>query len=244
MSGACSGLRVLITGGASGIGLATARMLLSRGAAVAVIDREAVAVPGIASAVADLTDPPGLEAAVAAMAAALGGIDILVNSAGIDLETPFSEMGDAEWNHVLDINLNGPMRACRAAFPYLRASDRASVVNVSSAAGLSPIPDRAAYCASKAGVVMLSKSLALDWAAHGIRVNTVCPGAVQTPLFEQSYRDHADSEARLDQIRARYPLGRVAEPDELAEAIVFLASPAASYITGTTLAVDAGRSFH
>ena len=242
MSG-LKGARAIVTGGAAGIGWATVQALSAQGAQVAVIDRNPCPA-GAAGFIADLRDNASVAQAIAEAAAHLGGIDILVNSAGVDLEAPSEGVSDADWARVIDVNLTGPMRAARAAFPWLAASDKGAIVNVASAAGLRPIPDRAAYTASKAGLIMLSKSLALDWADEGIRVNAVCPGAVQTELFATSYADAPDPEARLAEIRARYPLKRVAEPDELAEAIVFLASPSAGYITGVALAVDGGRSFH
>ncbi len=248
MSMGLTGLKALVSGGASGIGLATARMLEARGAQVAILDRDAAALATAAGFAArecaDVADTAAVEAAVAACAAALGGVDLLINCAGIDLEKPTASMSDAEWSRVIDVNLTGPMRLCRAAHRWLSASDQGAIVNLSSGAGLSPLPERAAYCSAKAGVVMLSKALAMEWAGDGIRVNAICPGAVDTPLFRTSYQDHADPVARLEQINARYALRRVAAPDELAEAIVWLASPAASYVTGVALAVDGGRTFH
>ena len=107
-----------------------------------------------------------------------------------------------------------------------------------------PLANRTAYCTPKAGLVMMSKALAMEWAPYGIRVNAICPGAVDTPLFRTSYENAADPAAELEKIKARYALARIAEPDELAQAITFLASPAASYITGVALAVDGGRTFH
>ncbi|GHF39349.1 SDR family NAD(P)-dependent oxidoreductase [Seohaeicola zhoushanensis] len=239
-----AGLKAVVTGGAAGIGWATVARLTEQGAQVAVIDRSPCPEAGTLGFLADMTDAQALSTAMADAAQALGGIDILVNSAGIDLEAPSESVADGDWSRVIEVNLTGPMRAARAAFPWLAKSDKAAIVNIASAAGLRPIPDRAAYTSSKAGLIMLSKSLALDWADEGIRVNVVCPGAVQTALFATSYEGAANPEARLAEIRARYPLKRVAEPEELAEAIVFLASPAASYITGVALAVDGGRSFH
>ena len=238
------GLRVLVVGGAAGIGRATAVMMQARGAEVAVLDRAASGPDGMAYAGANVLDDLAVAEAVRGLCKGMGGLDVLINCAGIDLEAPSAEVTDAQWEQVIGVNLTGPMRTARAAFPYLCHSERGAIVNVSSGAGLRPIPDRAAYCASKAGVVMLSKSLAMDWAEHGIRVNAVCPGAVETGLFRQSYEGHDDPDARLELIRSRYALGRVGAPDELAEAIVFLASPAASYVTGVALAVDGGRSFH
>ncbi|MTH66678.1 SDR family NAD(P)-dependent oxidoreductase [Paracoccus shanxieyensis] len=243
MSG-LAGYKIIVVGGAAGIGLSTARMMAARGGAVGVIDRAALADDAFASAMADLTDAGAVQQAMTTLAKMLGGIDILVNCAGIDLEAATEDVSDEAWAHVIDVNLSGPMRTCRAAFPWLKASGRGAIVNVSSAAGLRPIADRAAYCSAKAGLVMLSKSLAFDWAKHAIRVNTVCPGAVHTDLFDRSWQGKEDPQARLQQIRDRYPLGRIAEPEELAEAITYLAGPTAAYVTGTTLAVDGGRSFH
>lgn len=236
------GYRAVVVGGAAGIGRATAALLEERGARVFVIDRNDAAPRE--GARADLADAGTVTAAMVRAAEVLGGIDILVNSAGIDLEAPSEAVSDADWDRVLSVNLSGPMRAARAAFPHLAASGRGAIVNVSSGAGLRPIPGRAAYCASKAGLVMLSKSLAFDWAAQGIRVNTVCPGAVHSDLFDQSWVHAPDPEAKLEEIRERYALRRIAQPEELAEAILFLVGPGARHITGTTLAVDGGRTFH
>ena len=239
-----AGLKALITGGAAGIGLATAEVLAERGARVAIIDRNLPDAGDHPAFQADLADSAAVDRAVAGAAAALGGIDILVNSAGIDLMRPTHEVSDAEWDRVLSVNLSGPMRVCRAAFPWLRASGRGVIVNVSSGAGLRPIPDRAAYSASKAGLIMMTKSMAFDWAQYGIRANAICPGAVETALFAESYIHAPDPEAALAAIRARYPLNRIGTPRELAESIAYLAGPGAGYVTGVALAVDGGRSFH
>lgn len=237
-----TGYRAVVAGGAAGIGRATAEILRARGAQVVVLDRDAQ--NGEGAIRVDLTEAEAVAAAITEAAARLGGIDILVNSAGIDLQTKTEAMRDADWERVLSVNLTGPMRTARAAFAALAASGRGAIVNVSSGAGLRPIPGRAAYCASKAGLDMLSKSLALDWAEHGIRVNCVCPGAVHSALFDQSWQGAPDPQAMLDEIRNRYALKRIADPEELAEAIIFLAGPTARHITGATLAVDGGRTFH
>ncbi|OED00688.1 SDR family NAD(P)-dependent oxidoreductase [Rhizobium sp. YK2] len=253
MSKDVSGLRFIVVGGAAGIGFATARMLVARGAKVAVIDRDQ---PGLGRAKADLgeelvaalqgdlLDTAGFDAVFERAVAALGGLDGLVNCAGIDLLKPAETMSDAEWDRVLAVNLTGPMRTCQSALPYLKNSPAGAIVNLSSGAGLMPLANRTAYCTAKAGLVMMSKALAMEWAPYGIRVNAICPGAVDTPLFRTSYEYAADPVAQLEQIKARYALARIAEPDELAEAITFLVSPAASYITGVALAVDGGRTFH
>jgi NAD(P)-dependent dehydrogenase (short-subunit alcohol dehydrogenase family) len=243
-----SGLRFVVVGGAAGIGLATAELLASRGARVAIIDRneasDALAEGIVVSLKGDLLDHVVFDAAFANAVAALGGLDGLINCAGIDLLKPVETMSDTEWDRILAVNLTGPMRTCQSALPHLKLSPVGAIVNLSSGAGLMPIADRTAYCTAKAGLVMMSKALAMEWAPYGIRVNAICPGAVDTPLFRTSYENAPDPAARLEQIKTRYALKRIADPAELAESIVFLASPAASYITGVALAVDGGRTFH
>lgn len=244
--------RFVISGGASGIGLAVARLAVARGARVVLLDRDAPRLQASAEAlgdaalplVCDVTDSQAVTAAVNHAAHWLGGIDALVNSAGIDSLKPLEQTGDEEWASTLAVNLTGPMLMCRAAMPHLRAAGGGSIVNISSGAGLRPLPNRTAYCATKAAVIMFGKALSIEAAADGIRVNAVCPGAIDTPLFRTSYEDGDDPQAMLEEIRRRYALGRVATPEEVAEAVLYLSGPGASYITGTALAVDGGRTFH
>jgi len=244
--------RLIVSGGASGIGLAVAHMAVARGARVALLDRDTVA---LADAVrllgeaalaleCDVSDAPAVRTAVDRAAQWLGGVDALVNSAGIDALKSLETTSDEEWARVLAVNLTGPMLVCRAALPHLRAAGGGSIVNIASGAGLRPLPNRTAYCASKAAVIMFGKSLAIETAADGIRVNAVCPGAIDTPLFRTSYENADDPERALAEIRERYALGRIAAPEEVAEAVLYLSGPGASYITGTALAVDGGRTFH
>lgn len=244
--------QLIVSGGASGIGLAVARMAVARGARVALLDRDTAA---LADAVrrlgeaalaleCDVSDASAVRTAVDRAAQWLGGVDALVNSAGIDALTSLETTSDEEWARVLAVNLTGPMLVCRAALPHLRAAGGGSIVNIASGAGLRPLPNRTAYCASKAAVIMFGKSLAIETAADGIRVNAVCPGAIDTPLFRTSYENADDPERALAEIRERYALGRVAAPEEVAEAVLYLSGPGASYITGTALAVDGGRTFH
>lgn len=244
--------RLIVSGGASGIGLAVARMAVARGARVALLDRDTAA---LADAVrllgeaalaleCDVSDAPAVRTAVDRAAQWLGGVDALVNSAGIDALKSLAATSDEEWARVLAVNLTGPMLVCRAALPHLRAAGGGSIVNIASGAGLRPLPNRTAYCASKAAVIMFGKSLAIETAADGIRVNAVCPGAIDTPLFRTSYENADDPERALAEIRERYALGRIAAPEEVAEAVLYLSGPGASYITGTALAVDGGRTFH
>lgn len=244
--------RLIVSGGASGIGLAVARMAVARGARVALLDRdtaalaEAVRLLGEAALAleCDVSDAPAVRTAVDRAAQWLGGVDALVNSAGIDALKSLEATSDEEWARVLAVNLTGPMLVCRAALPHLRAAGGGSIVNIASGAGLRPLPNRTAYCASKAAVIMFGKSLAIETAADGIRVNAVCPGAIDTPLFRTSYENAGDPERALAEIRERYALGRIAAPEEVAEAVLYLSGPGASYITGTALAVDGGRTFH
>ncbi|WP_372071763.1 SDR family NAD(P)-dependent oxidoreductase [Tistrella mobilis] len=243
------GRRILITGGASGIGLATARMIVDRGGRAAVLDRDRAAldrldIAGVTDHLADVAESPDVEAAVAAAAAEMGGIDGVVCAAGIDHQEPLARITDAAWARSIGVNLTSPMLVMRAALPHLAAAGAASAVFISSAAGLVPLKGRASYCAAKAGVVMLAKSLAMELADQGVRVNAICPGAIDTPLFRTSWEPTPDPEATLAAIRRRYALERIGTPDEIAAAVLWLLGPEAGYVTGVALAVDGGRSFH
>ena len=244
-----SGRRILVTGGARGIGWASAERFLTGGAQVALLDRNAEALaalpqqPGLHVIAVDLADADAVRAAVDRGASAMGGLDGVVNSAGLDLREPIETMSDADWDRLMAVNLTAPMLVCRAAMPHLREAGGGSIVNVSSGAGLQPLKHRTAYCASKAGLQMFSKALALEAAEFGVRVNVVCPGAVETELFRSSLPTD-NPEPALQAVRDRYALARIAEPDEIAAAIAFLVSRDASYMTGTAIAVDGGRTFH
>lgn len=250
MTAAFTGRRMLVTGGAKGIGRATVQRFLDGGAQVACLDMDGVALAGlkqtrrVVALEADVTDTVSVEAAVAEAAARMGGLDGVVNSAGVDLQSCLEDMTDAAWERLIAVNLTGPMKVCRTAVPFLRAAGGGTIVNVSSGAGLQPLKFRSAYSASKAGLQMFSKSLAMELAEAGIRVNAICPGAVETPLFRSSIAGGDTGEAQLDAVRARYALARIAGPDEIAAGIAFLSSAEASYVTGVALAVDGGRTFH
>lgn len=253
MSGALAGRRILITGAAKGIGLATVERFVKEGARVAALDRDVETLAALAGRFgasafvpfrADVSDPASVETAVSNAAAALGGLDGVVNSAGIDLIADIESMALADWNRIVAVNLTGPMLVAQAAYPHLRAASGGTIVNVSSGAGLSPLKHRTAYCASKAGLQMAAKALAMEAAEFGIRVNTICPGAVETELFRTSIDTAPDPVAAYEAVRARYALQRVASPDEIAAAILWLTSAESSYVTGTAIAVDGGRTFH
>ena len=242
MTAELRGRRLVVVGGAAGIGLATARLARAAGAQVAIVDRDPAPADTMGFT-ADMRHTAEVNAATAAAAEALGGIDSLAYCAGIDLQAALGETTDEAWEQVIDVNLTGAMRACRAGLTHF-PEQGGSIVLVSSGAGLSPLRHRTAYCASKAGVNMLAKTLAMELAPSGIRVNALCPGAVETGLFRSGFVGAADLEAALAEVRARYALKRVADPEEIARAILFLLSEEASYVTGIAMAVDGGRTFH
>ena len=241
--------RVLVTGAASGIGLAIAQLFHREGARVAMLDRdrarlEKVAVDDAPVLVCDVADERQVRDAVGRAAAALGGIDGVVNSAGIDLMRPFERMTPEEWVRVLAVDLTGPMLVCHAALPALREAGRGTIVNIASGAALRPLEQRTAYCAAKAGLVMFGKTLAVDLAPYHIRVNAICPGIIDTPLFRSSWADAPDPQAELARILDRYVIKRPGQPDEVAQAALYLTSDESSFVTGAALAVDGGRTFH
>ncbi|WP_326733774.1 SDR family NAD(P)-dependent oxidoreductase [Streptomyces sp. NBC_01022] len=236
-----SGLRALVTGGASGIGRATADLLSARGAAVAVVDLDPSAVDKpLRGYTADVSDDASVRAAVAAAADDLGGIDILINNAGIGAAGTVEDNDDAQWHRVFDVNVLGIVRTTRAALPRLRASAHASVVNTCSIAATAGLPQRALYSASKGAVLSLTLAMAADHVREGIRVNCVNPGTADTPWVGRLLDRAADPDAERAALNARQPMGRLVTAEEVAAAIVYLASPSAASVTGTALAVDGG----
>ena len=234
-------LRVLVTGGASGIGQAAARLLAAGGARVAVLDRELDGIdPGLIALRADVTDDAAVRAAVGEAAERLGGLDVLVNNVGIGAQGTIEANDDAEWHHVFDVNVLGMVRAARAALPHLRASDRAAIVNTCSIAATAGLPNRALYSATKGAVLSLTLAMAADHVGDGIRVNCVTPGTVDTPWIGRLLDAADDPAAERAALEARQPIGRLVTADEAAAAIAYLASPAAASTTGTVLAVDGG----
>ncbi|MGI5215548.1 SDR family NAD(P)-dependent oxidoreductase [Plantactinospora sp. CA-290183] len=236
------GLTAIVTGGASGIGLATAQLLAGRGARVACLDLKPEAVPapllGFRADVAD--DWRSVRAGVQAAVTALGRLDILVNNAGIGAQGTVESNPDDEWHRVLDVNVVGLVRVTRACLPSLRASPHAAIVNTCSIAATAGLPQRALYSASKGAVQSLTLAMAADHVREGIRVNCVNPGTVDTPWVRRLLAAAADPDAELAALRARQPTGRLVSAEEVATAIVHLASPVSASTTGAVLAVDGG----
>ncbi|WP_370151156.1 SDR family NAD(P)-dependent oxidoreductase [Streptacidiphilus sp. EB129] len=234
-------MRAVVTGGASGIGRATALLLAARGADVAVLDLagETVGAP-LRGFKADVADDASVRAAVDAAVEALGGLDILVNNAGIGAAGTVADNPDEEWHRVLDVNVLGLVRVTRAALPSLRRSRHAAIVNTCSVAATAGLPQRALYSASKGAVLALTLAMAADHVREGIRVNCVNPGTTDTPWVGRLLDVAPDPEAERAALNARQPMGRLVGADEVAAAIVYLAGPAAASVTGTALAVDGG----
>ena len=240
-SGELSGLAALVTGGGSGIGAAVASALLERGARVAVLDLDVSGVPdGVLAVKADVRDDASVRAGVEEVAEAFGRLDVLVNNAGIGAQGTVADNDDDEWMRVLDVNLLGVVRASRAALPHLRRSPAAAIVNTGSIVATAGLPQRALYSASKGAVVALTKAMAADHLREGIRVNCVCPGTADTPWIGRLLEKADDPAAERAALNARQPHGRMVTPEEVAHAVVYLASPLAGSTTGIDMAVDGG----
>ncbi len=234
------GMRALVTGGASGLGLAAARVLAGAGARVAVLDMAAQGPAGLHYVRADVTDDAGVRAAVGQAIQTLGGLDVLVNNAGIGAQGGVEDNGDDEWHRVLDVNVLGLVRVTRAALPALRASGRAAIVNICSIAATAGLPNRALYSASKGAVLTLTLAMAADLLPEGIRVNAVNPGTADTPWVGRLLDAADDPAAERTALEARQPHGRLVSAEEVAHAIAYLAAPTSGSTTGTWLAVDGG----
>ncbi|MFG2944555.1 SDR family NAD(P)-dependent oxidoreductase [Streptomyces adustus] len=235
------GLKALVTGGASGIGRATAELLAARGARVAVLDLDpSVVAEPLLGYRADVGDDACVRQAVAAAVADLGGLDVLVNNAGIGAQGTVEDNDDTEWHRVLDVNVLGMVRTARAALPYLRESAHAAVVQTCSIAATAGLPRRALYSATKGAVLSLTLAMAADHLHEGIRVNCVNPGTADTPWIGRLLDAADDPAAERAALEARQPSGRLVTAAEVAGAIAYLASPLSGATTGTALAVDGG----
>jgi 2-keto-3-deoxy-L-fuconate dehydrogenase len=237
-----SGSTVVITGGGSGIGAACARTFLAAGANVGVLDLD----PGgwtderACPVRADVADQESLDAGMRTVGQEFGGIDVLVNNAGISAVGTVEDNDADEWHRVLDVNVVGMVRATTAALPYLRRSTGASIVNVSSIAATAGVPKRVLYSASKGAVHGFTLAMAADLVAEGIRVNCVAPGTADTPWVARLLAQADDPEAERRRLEARQPTGRLVTAEEVAEAVRYLADPRNAATTGVSLPIDGG----
>ena len=241
--------RVLVTGSSRGIGFAISKGFVDAGARVAINGRTRHSVSAamerlgdgapLAAAPGDIGTVPGCESVVSTANDAFGGLDILVNSAGIVSARPIEDSDEAMWDAQLDVNLKGTFFCCRAALPELRKSN-GNIVNIASDAGLMGFAGIAVYCASKAGVVNMTRAMALE-IAPDVRVNCVCPGYVDTDMIRRDNIDKKEDPAAAEQKMIDYaPMKRIATPAEISQAVLYLASSEAGYVTGAALAIDGG----
>jgi NAD(P)-dependent dehydrogenase (short-subunit alcohol dehydrogenase family) len=249
--GILQGKVALVTGGASGIGRATALLFAREGAAVAVVDLDGRGAEAVAQAIvaaggqavaisADVSQPEDCARAVQETVTAFGGLDILFNNAGIVRRASVVESSVEDWDRVIAVNLRSVFLMSRAALPVMIARGGGAIVNTGSGWGLKGGRQAAAYCASKGAVVNLTRAMALDHGAQNIRVNCVCPGDTDTPMLRHEARQLGQPEERFLAEAAERPLGRIGTPEEIARAVLFLVSDAASFVTGAVLAVDGG----
>jgi NAD(P)-dependent dehydrogenase (short-subunit alcohol dehydrogenase family) len=244
--GLLEGQRAVVTGGASGIGRATARRMAEEGAAVAVIDISGDAAREVAEEidgtayVADVTDAEGLRGAIDGAAGAMGGLTILFNNAGIGNQSPLHQWAPEDWDRMLAVNLTGVYLGFRAAIPHIRASGGGNIVSTASISGVRPAAGEAPYAAAKAGVAAMTASAALEYGPQ-IRVNAVSPGMILTALTEPllQFLPH-----ERDRYERTTPVGRIGQPDDIADVVVFLCSNMARFITGQNIVVDGGLTLH
>ncbi len=249
--GALSGKRALITGAASGIGRACAELFAAEGAAVLLADidehRGREAAQGLRDRGfrveffrCDVTLAEDCARAVRHAVAVFGGLEVLVNAAGIVVRRTVVDLDEADWDRVMAVNAKSVFLMCKAAIPVLRAAGGGSIINLGSGWALVGGPRAAAYCASKGAVVQLTRAMAIDYGPDRIRVNCLCPGDTDTPMLRDEARQLSQEEAAFLAQAARRPLGRIGTPQEIAQAALFLASEASSYMTGAALVVDGG----
>jgi NAD(P)-dependent dehydrogenase (short-subunit alcohol dehydrogenase family) len=236
---------VLITGGSGGIGLAVARAFAGEGASLVLVARSwpknaTGDLPNVTAINADVRSSADCERAVAETVREFGRLDVLVNGAGVIYRNlTVEQTSEAEWDDTFDTNIKGAFLMSKYAMPHLRET-RGSIVSIASYAGIVGFAGAAAYAASKAALINLSATMALDHAAEGIRVNTVCPGSVETDMIREAWEAYGDVAQARELWEKKHPLGRIAAPEEVAHAILFLASEDASFITGAALPVDGG----
>lgn len=238
-----SGSNVLVTGAAGGIGAVVVEQLRAEGARVAVADRDVSGIEAEAHLPGDLLVADYADGLAQAAYDALGGLDIVINNAGVITRGPVTETSDADWALSLGVNVEAPFRVCRAAIPLMAASGGGAIVNVSSCWGPKGAgPNHALYCMTKAAIASLTQCMGMDHAHQGIRVNAVCPNEVNTPMLRSGFvKRGLDPDSAVATLGATVPLGRIAEADDIADVILFLASDAARYMCGALVEINGGK---
>jgi 2-keto-3-deoxy-L-fuconate dehydrogenase len=234
--------KALVTGAAGGIGSAIVRMLLAEGARVAAADRDVADINATMPLPGDLLDPAYADDLPNAAHDALGGLDIIINNAGVITRGAVTETSDDDWRLSLGVNVEAPFRICRAAIPVLAAGGGGAIVNTASCWGLRPGPDHALYCMTKAALASLTQCMGMDHAHQGIRINAVCPNEVDTPMLRTGFIKRGfDPDTALAELGQTVPVGRVASAGDIAEVVLFLASDAARYMCGALVEVNGGK---
>ena len=236
------GQKALVTGAAGGIGQAITARLMAAGAVIAAADRKTDGLKCAASLPGDLTDGAYCNALPARAAEALGGLDIIVNNAGIITRGDLTHASDEDYALSMAINVEAPFRICRAAVPIMAAAGGGAIVNVASCWGVRPGPNHPVYCMSKAAVASLTQCIGHDHAHQNIRINAVCPNEVDTPMLRSGFEARGlDPQSAIDNLNASVPLGRIAQPEDIADVVVFLASDQARYMCGALVEVNGGK---
>jgi NAD(P)-dependent dehydrogenase (short-subunit alcohol dehydrogenase family) len=239
-----TGRYALVTGAAGGIGAAMVKQLRAEGARVAVADRDVSGIEAEAHLPGDLLDAAYADGLAQAAKDALGGLDIVINNAGVITRGPVTESSDADWKLSVGVNVEAPFRICRAAIPLMAETGGGAIVNVSSCwGGKAPGPNHAIYCMTKAAVASLTQCMGMDHAHQGIRVNAVCPNEVNTPMLRSGFiRRGFDPDSAVAELGRTVPLGRIAEPEDIADVALFLASDAARYVCGALVEINGGKA--
>jgi NAD(P)-dependent dehydrogenase (short-subunit alcohol dehydrogenase family) len=246
ISSRLDGKVAIVTGAAGGVGRATVKHLVDLGASVVaedvdpVVSQLAESTDRVAAVVGDVRDASCAKAAVQMALTHFGGLHILVNNAAIILSKDILTTSEAEWDDVMAVNVKGVFHHCRAVLPHFVSKSSGTIINVASISGVVGLAQQAAYCASKGAIVQMTRQLAIEYANHGIRVNAIAPGAIDTPFLAHHLQAQPDPKAAELAVNAAHPLGRYAAPEEMSAVIAFLASNAASFITGAVLSTDGG----
>ena len=236
------GRHALVTGAAGGVGAAIVPKLRAAGARVAVADRDVAGIDAEAHLPGDLLDPAYADGLPRAATDALGGLDIVINNAGVITRGSVTETLDADWSLSVGVNVEAPFRICRAAIPIMAAAGGGAIVNTASCWGLRPGPNHALYCMTKAAIASLTQCMGMDHAPQGIRINAVCPNEVNTPMLRSGFAKRGfDPDTAVAELGKTVPLGRIAEPEDIADVVLFLVSEKARYMCGSLVEVNGGK---